>query len=135
MELVRSIVSEEMSNEKTRASSSTSAGRRQEYTFEESVAASSALSSQLNNSFSAPEQRLSVLKYIWPKLAKETWKKNPCYRHVYREVLLALTPNDMRHALPMVMAPSLLLVDDYMTYNQRLGLACVRRIVVSVPTE
>lgn len=100
---------------------------------EESVAASSALSSQLNNSFSAPEQRLSVLKYIWPKLAKETWKKNPCYRHVYREVLLALTPNDMRHALPMVMAPSLLLVDDYMTYNQRLGLACVRRIVVSVP--
>ncbi|XP_037520429.1 TELO2-interacting protein 2 [Rhipicephalus sanguineus] len=100
---------------------------------DESVAASSALSSQLNSSFSAPELRLSVLKYIRPKLAKKTWKKNPCYRYVYREVLFDLSPNDVRDALSVVVAPALLLVDDYMTYNQRLGLACVRRIVVSVP--
>uniref|UniRef100_A0A224YH50 Uncharacterized protein n=1 Tax=Rhipicephalus zambeziensis TaxID=60191 RepID=A0A224YH50_9ACAR len=97
---------------------------------EESVAASSELSSQLNT---APEDRLSVLKYIQPKLAKETWKKNPCYRHVYREELFDLSPNDVRDALPIAMAPALLFVDDYMTYNQRLGLACVRRIVVCVP--
>lgn len=100
---------------------------------EESVAASSALSSQLKCMFSVPKLLLSVLKYIQPKLTKETWKKNPCYRHVYREVLFKLSPNDMSDVLPIVMAPALLLVDDYMTHNQRLGLTCVRCIIVSVP--
>uniref|UniRef100_L7LYG5 Uncharacterized protein n=1 Tax=Rhipicephalus pulchellus TaxID=72859 RepID=L7LYG5_RHIPC len=100
---------------------------------EESVAASSALSSQLDSLCSAHELRLSALKYILPKLAKESWKKNPCYRHVYRAVLFDLSPNDVRDALPIVMAPALLLVDDYVTYNQRLGLACVRRFVACVP--
>lgn len=100
---------------------------------EESVAASSTLSSQLKCSFHVPDLCLSVLNYIRPKLAKETWKKNPCYRHVYREALFQLSPNDVRDALPIVVAPALLLVDDYMTYNQRLGLSCARRIIVSVP--
>ncbi|KAH6929198.1 hypothetical protein HPB50_024108 [Hyalomma asiaticum] len=100
---------------------------------EESVAASSTLSSQLKCSFPVPDLGISVLNYIRPKLAKETWKKNPCYRHVYREALFQLSPNDVRDALPIVVAPALLLVDDYMTYNQRLGLSCARRIIVSVP--
>ncbi|KAL1429349.1 hypothetical protein MTO96_016314 [Rhipicephalus appendiculatus] len=133
--LIRSVASELSEHYVTPLRVLCFAHRRPELPWcsEESVAASSALSSQLDDSFSAPEDRLSLLKYIRPKLAKEAWKKNPCYRHVYREELFHLSSNDVRDALPIVMAPALLLVDDYMTCNQRLGLACVRRIVVCVP--
>lgn len=99
---------------------------------EESVAAACALSLHLKCALSVPKL-LSVLKYIQPKFRKETWKKNPCYRHVYQQVLFQLSLADMAEALPVVLPPALLLVDDYMTHNQRLGLSCVRHIVVNIP--
>lgn len=42
----------------------------------------------------------------------------------------------MSDALPIVLPPALLLVDDYMTHNQILGLDCVHHIVVNAaPSE
>lgn len=102
---------------------------------EASAAAAASLASQLKGSSSA-RQLLSLMKYIQPKLTKETWKKNPCYRRVYKVALFQLHQPDMSDALPIVLPPSLLLVDDYMTHNQILGLDCVHHIVVNVaPSE
>lgn len=79
---------------------------------------------------------LAVLKRIQPKLKKETWKKNPCYRHIYKNALYELEDSEASEALSMLLPPGLLLVDDYMTHNQRLGILCVQHIVSKVaPTE
>ncbi|XP_077539023.1 TELO2-interacting protein 2-like [Haemaphysalis longicornis] len=102
---------------------------------EASVSAASALAAQLESPSSA-RQLISLLKYIQPKLTKETWKKNPCYRRVFKVALFQLRHPDMSDALPIVLPPALLLVDDYMTHNQILGLDCVHHITVNAaPSE
>ncbi|CAN7989418.1 unnamed protein product [Ixodes hexagonus] len=79
---------------------------------------------------------LAVLKLIQPKLKKNTWKKNPCYRYVYKNALYQLGDSEASDALSLLLPPGLLLVDDYMTHNQRLGIQCVEQIVSkATPTE
>ncbi|KAM7309166.1 TELO2-interacting protein 2 [Ixodes scapularis] len=79
---------------------------------------------------------LAVLKHIQPKLKKNTWKKNPCYRHVYKNALYQLGDSESSDALSLLLPPGLLLVDDYMTHNQRLGIQCVQHIISkATPTE
>ncbi|KAH9381770.1 hypothetical protein HPB48_010589 [Haemaphysalis longicornis] len=74
---------------------------------EASVSAASALAAQLESPSSA-RQLISLLKYIQPKLTKETWKKNPCYRRVFKVALFQLRHPDMSDALPIVLPPALL---------------------------
>lgn len=78
----------------------------------------------------------NIIKHILPNLTKDTWKKNPCYRHIYRRALLQIKLPHLSDHLHLVLPPALLLVDDYMMHNQLLGVSCLQHIIVNVsPTE
>lgn len=99
-----------------------------------SAKASAQLLTELSKGTSLVHLATAVLKSVHPKLRKDTWKKNLCYVYVYKAALFALDRQTISDTLPLVLPPGLLLVDDYSLPNQRLGVACMNRVVCSVTT-
>jgi len=72
---------------------------------------------------------LSVIMFIRPKLLKDTWKMFPasvvCYRWILGSVEKPLLKNHISEILPT----ALIILDDYVENNQKLGLECINIII------
>ncbi|XP_064473190.1 TELO2-interacting protein 2-like [Ornithodoros turicata] len=103
---------------------------------ETSVTRSKELLKLIKGTASPGDIPVGVIHYIQAHLRKDTWKKNPCYRHIFKAAMSEIHLPNLYSHIDVVFPPALLLVDDYMTHNQLLGLMCVKHILTNVaPTE
>ena len=68
------------------------------------------------------------LKLIQPWLKSDNWKRNPATVHCYVGLLTTASFNLFDH-LPLVLPPTLLLVDDFEPQNQCTGIQCTQHIL------
>nr|XP_033805784.1 TELO2-interacting protein 2 isoform X2 [Geotrypetes seraphini] len=75
----------------------------------------------------------AVMGVLKPDLSKDIWDKNPATKEVFSWTLQQVTRPWLSDHLDSVMAPALLLSDDYRNENKILGVSCLHHIVLNVP--
>lgn len=72
---------------------------------------------------------LSILKFLRPKLLKDTWKSFPASVVCYRWILKSTIKPFLKKHIPEVLPTALIIFDDYVEENQKLGLECINIII------
>ncbi|XP_030057826.1 TELO2-interacting protein 2 isoform X1 [Microcaecilia unicolor] len=75
----------------------------------------------------------AVMGVLKPDLSKDTWDKNPATKEVFSWTLQQVSRPWLSDHLDSVLAPSLLISDDYRTENKILGVSCLHHILLNVP--
>ncbi|KAJ8686195.1 hypothetical protein QAD02_021989 [Eretmocerus hayati] len=70
-----------------------------------------------------------VIMFLRPKLMKDSWKSHPAAVVCYEWLLQSVEKPLLRHHLPDVIPTALIILDDYDTNNQKVGLNCVSMIM------
>lgn len=72
---------------------------------------------------------LSILMFLRPKLLKDTWKMFPASVVCYRWILESVEKPLLKKYIPEILPTALIIFDDYVEENQKLGLECINMII------